>query len=66
MTNKCGKSINMNSEFNFNKISFFDVGGIFLERCIVSTDLVDGDGGGRGESFEDRFFIVDFGEFLVD
>ena len=32
----------------------------------MSADLVDGDGCGEGHSFEDSFFIIDFGEFLVD
>ena len=32
----------------------------------MSTDLVDRNGGGEGHSFEDGFFIIDFGEFFVD
>lgn len=32
MCNKRGKTIDMNSEFNFDEVSFLNVGGIFLER----------------------------------
>ena len=32
----------------------------------MSADFVDGDGGGESHSFEDSFFIIDFGEFFVD
>ena len=56
----------MYSKFYFDKISFFDVGGIFLKRWIVSTDLVDWDGSREGKSFENGFFIIDFGKFFVD
>ena len=66
MASESGKSVNMDSKFNFNKISFFDAGGILLKGRVVSTDLIDGDCGGEGESLEDRFFIINFGEFLVD
>ena len=31
MTSKGGKSVDMDTEFNFDKISFFDAGGVFLE-----------------------------------
>lgn len=31
VTSKGGKSINMDTEFNFDKVSFFDASGIFLE-----------------------------------
>ena len=61
-----GKSIDMDSEFNFDEIPFLDGGGVLLEGRIVSADLVGGDGGGEGETLEDGFFIIDFGEFFVD
>ena len=32
----------------------------------MSADLVDGDGGRESHSFEDSFFIIDFGEFFID
>ena len=32
MCNKRGKTIDMNSEFNFDEVSFLNVGGILLER----------------------------------
>ena len=60
------ESVDMDSEFNFDEVSFFDAGGILLEGRVVSADLVDGEGGGEGESLEDGFFIINFGEFLVD
>lgn len=66
MASESGESVDMDSKFNFDKISFLDAGGVFLEGRVVSTDLIDGYGGGEGESLEDRFFIIDFGEFLVD
>ena len=37
-----------------------------MEGRVVSTILVDWDGGGESESFEYLLFIIDFGEFLVD
>ena len=66
MGDKRGKSINMDTELYFDKISFLDVDWVFLEGWEMSADLVDGDGCGEGHSFEDSFFIIDFGEFLVD
>ena len=66
VASKGGKSIDMDSELNFDEVSFFDAGGIFLEGRVVSADLVDGDGRGEGKSLEDGFFIINFGEFLVD
>ena len=60
------ESINVNSKFDLDKISFLDVDRVFLEWGEVSTDFVDGDGGGKGESFEDWFFIINFAEFFVD
>lgn len=56
----------MDSKFDFYEISFFDVDGFFGYGGKVGTDFVDGDGGWEGKSFEDWFFIIDFGEFFVD
>ena len=56
----------MNSQFYLDEVSFFDVGGVFLEGSIVAADLVDGDGGGEGEALEGRFFVIDLGQFIVD
>lgn len=59
MSDKRGETIDMNSEFDFDEVSFLNVGGIFLERCKVSTNLVGGDGGGEGKSLESGFFVID-------
>ena len=41
MSDKGSEAVNMDSEFNFNKIAFLDVGGIFREGRVIATDLVD-------------------------
>ena len=56
----------MNSKFNFDKISLLDTGGIFLERWVISADLIGGDGSRESKAFEDGFFIINFGKFFVD
>ena len=66
MSDKWSESINMDTELYFNKVSFLDIDWILLEWWEMSTDLVDRNGGGEGHSFEDGFFIIDFGEFFVD
>ena len=66
MGDKSCESVDMHSEFDLYKVPFFDVGGIFLQGAKVATDLIDGDGGGEGESLENWFFIIDFGEFFID
>lgn len=41
MGNKGSKTVNVSSEFDLDEISFLDGGGIFEERCIVATNLID-------------------------
>lgn len=66
VSNEGSKAINMHSEFDFNEITFLDVDRFFLERGKIAAYFVDGDGGGEGKTLEDRFFIIDLGEFLID
>jgi hypothetical protein len=54
------EAIDMCSEFNFEEVSLLDGGGVFLEGRIIAADLIDGDGGGEGESLENWFFVIDF------
>ena len=60
------ESINVDSKFNFDEVSFLDGGRILLKGWIVSADLISRDGGGEGKTLEDGFFIIDFWEFFVD
>jgi len=66
VSSECCESIDVHSDFNFDEVSLLDVGGVLLDGGVISTDLVGGDGGGEGEAFEDGFFIIDLGKFLVD
>lgn len=55
------EAIDVCSEFYFDEVSLLDGGGVFLEGRIIGADLIDGDGGGEGESLENWFFVIDFG-----
>lgn len=56
----------MNTEFDFDKISFLDGGWIFGEWWVMTTDFIDWDGGGEGQSLEGGLFVVNFVELFVD
>jgi len=66
VSNEWCKTVNVNTKFEFNKISFLDGGGVFLKRWIVAADFVDWDSGGEGKSFENWLFVIDLGKFFVD
>ena len=66
MGDKGGEPVDMDTKLDFNKVSFFDAGGVFLEGTVVATYFIGRDAGGEGESFENGFFIIDFGEVFVD
>ena len=66
MTDKGSESVDMDTEFDFDKISFFDDGGIVWGGGIVSAYFIGADGGGEGQSFEYWFFVIDLRQFLID
>jgi hypothetical protein len=66
VTNEGSKAIDMYSEFDFDEITFLDVGGIFLKRGKISAYFVGGDGGRGGETLEDGLFIIDLVEIFID
>lgn len=37
-----------------------------MKGSIVATNFVDRNAGGEGATLKNGFFVVDFGEFLVD
>ena len=56
----------MDTEFDFDKISFFDRSWVFGEWWVVGTDFVNWDGGGEGQSLEGGLFVVDFVKLFID
>lgn len=60
-----GESVDVDSKFQLNQVSLLDVGGVFREGRVVSADLVDGDGGGEGQTLE-CVLLVDLVQLLVD
>ena len=66
MTDEGWKTINVNTELNFDEIAFFDGSWVFGKRWVVTTDFIDWNGGGEGKTLESGFFVVDFAELFID
>lgn len=66
MSNESWESIDMDTEFDFDEISFFNSSWVFREWWVMGTYLVDWDGGGEGHTLEGWLFVIDFAELFVD
>ena len=66
MTNKGWETINVNTEFNLDEITFLDGNWVLGKGWIVATDFIDWNGSGEGKTFENGFFVVDFVQLIVN
>lgn len=66
VADKGSESVDMDTEFDFDEISFFDDGGVFWVGGVVCAYFVGADGGGEGQSFEYWFFVIDLRQFFID
>lgn len=60
------ETVDVRAELELDEIALLDGIGILLEGRVIAADLVDGDGGRESQALEDRFFVIDLGELLVD
>ena len=56
----------MSTKLDFNHISFLYDWRIFLVWGVVTTDFIYRNTSGKGDPFEDLFFVVNFTQFFID
>ena len=61
-----GEPVDVGAQLELDQVALLNGGRVLLQRGVVAADLVDGDGGREGEALEDRLFVIDLGELLVD